>query len=66
VKFQMVWGGSFNEKGSNYIRKLVQAEKTIKFLEKFKEEVNPAEKEYLSRTIDIIVNYFSKNTSELV
>ena len=62
----MVWGGSFNEKGSNYIRKLVQAEKTIKFLEKFKEEVNSAEKEYLSRTIDIIVNYFSKNTSELV
>jgi hypothetical protein len=62
----MVWGGSFDEKGSNYIRKLVQAENTIKFLEKFKEEVDPAEKEFLLRTIDIIVNYFSKNTSEKI
>ncbi|TFG28708.1 MAG: hypothetical protein EU532_04680 [Promethearchaeota archaeon] len=62
----MVWGGAFDEKGSNYIRKLVQAEKTIKFLEKFKEELEQEEKEQLSRTIDIIVNHFSKNTNENV
>lgn len=60
----MVWGGAFDEKGSDYIRKLVQAEKAIKFLEKFKEEVNLDEKEYLLKTIDIIVNHFSKNRSE--
>ena len=60
----MVWGGSFDEKGSDYIRYLVQAEKTIKFLEKFKEEVNKDEKECLLKTIDIIVNHFSKNRSE--
>lgn len=60
----MVWGGSFDEKGSDYIRKLVQAEKTIKFLEKFKEELNTNEKEYLVKTIDIIINHFSKNRSE--
>jgi hypothetical protein len=60
----MVWGGAFDEKGSDYIRKLVQAEKAIKFLEKFKEEVNPEEKEFLVKTIDIIVNYFSKNKNQ--
>ena len=60
----MVWGGSFDEKGSNYIRNLVQAEKTIKFLEKFKEEVTQDEKKCLLKTIDIIVNHFSKNRSE--
>lgn len=60
----MVWGGAFDEKGSDYIRKLVQAEKTIKFLEKFKEDVNIDEKEYLLKTIEIIMNYFSKNRSE--
>lgn len=43
----MVWGSAFNEKGSDYIRKMVQAEKAIKFLEKFKEEVNSNDKEYL-------------------
>ncbi len=60
----MVWGGAFDEKGSDYIRNLVQAEKTIKFLEKFKEEVNQDEKECLLKTIDIIVNHFSKNRNE--
>ncbi len=60
----MVWGCAFDEKGSDYIRKMVQAEKAIKFLEKFKEEVNSNDKEYLLKTIDIIVNHFSKNRSE--
>ena len=60
----MVWGGAFDEKGSDYIRKLVQAEKAIKFLEKFKEEVNLDEKEYLLKTIDIIVAHFSKNRNK--
>lgn len=60
----MVWGGAFDEKGSDYIRYLVQADKTIKFLEKFKEEVNPKEKEYLAKTIEVIVDYFSKRRSQ--
>jgi len=60
----MVWGGAFDEKGSDYIRKLVQIEKTIKFLEKLKEEVNLEEKKCLIKTIEIIVNHFSKNRSE--
>ena len=60
----MVWGGSFDKKGSDYIRELVQAEKVLKFLEKFKEEVSPKEKEYLERTIAIIVDYFTKCTTD--
>ena len=60
----MVWGGAFNEKGSNYIRDLVQAEKALKFLEKFKDEVEPQEKECLLKTIEIIVSYFTRSRTE--
>ena len=60
----MVWGGAFNEKGSDYVRNLVQAEKALKFLEKFKEEVSPEEKEYVERTITIIVDYFTKSKTD--
>ncbi len=60
----MVWGGAFNERGSNYIRNLVQAEKVLKFLEKFKEEVSLEEKESLERTINIIVDYFTKSKTD--
>jgi len=60
----LVWGGAFNERGSNYIRDLVQAEKALKFLEKFKDEVQPQEKEQLIKTIDIIVSYFTRSRTE--
>jgi hypothetical protein len=57
----MVWGGAFNEKGSNYVRYLVQAEKVLKFLEKFKEVVSLEEKECIEKTIAIIVDYYTKS-----
>jgi hypothetical protein len=60
----MVWGGSLNEKGSDYVRKLVEIEKTIKFLEQIKNELNSDEKEYVDKTIDIIVNHFSKRSRD--
>ena len=60
----MVWGGSLNEKGSDYVRKLVEIEKTIKFLEQIKNELKPDEKEYVDKTIDIIVNHFSKQSKD--
>jgi len=60
----LVWGGAFNEKGSDYVRNLVQAEKALKFLEKFKEEVSPEEKEYVERAITIIVDYFTKSKTD--
>ena len=56
----MVWGGSLNEKGSEYIRKLREADKIIQFLEKLKENLVQKEKELISETIEIIVNYFNK------
>lgn len=60
----LVWGGAFNERGSNYIRDLVQAEKALKFLEKCKDEVEPQEKKHLLKTIEIIVSYFTRNKTE--
>ncbi|MFX1378382.1 MAG: hypothetical protein ACFFA4_04760 [Promethearchaeota archaeon] len=57
---KMVWGGSLNKQGSNHIRKLRETDKIIEFLENFKEDLNPKEKEYISKTIEIIINYISK------
>lgn len=56
----MVWGGSLNEKGSEHIRKLREADKVIQFLEKIKENLVQKEKDLISKTIEIIVNYFNK------
>jgi len=61
----MVWGGAFNENGSNYVRYLVQAEKTLKFLEKFKEVVSAEEKECIEKTISIIVDYYTKSKTDV-
>ncbi|MFX1502022.1 MAG: hypothetical protein ACFFDH_13750 [Promethearchaeota archaeon] len=56
----MAWGGSLNKKGSNHIRKLREVEKVIGFLENFKKDLNPEEKEYFSKTIEIITEYIMK------
>ena len=60
----MMWGGNLTKEGSDHIRKLRDADNVIKFLEKFKEEVNETDKNHVSRTIDLIVNRFTdqKNT----
>ncbi len=55
----MAWGGNLTKEGSDHIRKLRDADNVIKFLEKFKEEVNETEKNHVSRTIDLIVNRFT-------
>ncbi|TET57631.1 MAG: hypothetical protein E3J52_09875 [Promethearchaeota archaeon] len=56
----MVWGGSLNKDGSDYIRKLREADRVITFLESLKEELNTEEQANFSRTIEIIVEYISK------
>lgn len=56
----MAWGGSLNKKGSDYIRKLREADKVIVFLENLRENLNPDEQANLSKTIDIITDYISK------
>ncbi|MHA1670632.1 MAG: hypothetical protein ACTSV5_08635 [Promethearchaeota archaeon] len=55
----MVWGGNLTKKGSDHIRQLREADNVIKFLEKFKEEADEADKNYISKTIDLIVNKFT-------
>jgi flagellin-specific chaperone FliS len=56
----MAWGGSINVKGTEYLRKVREMDKILKFLEDFKKEINPEETENISKTIDIIVNYMNK------
>jgi len=56
----MAWGGSINLKGTDYLRKIRELDKVLKFLEEFKNDINPEEKLKISDTIDIIVNYMNK------
>ena len=56
----MAWGGSLNKNGSDYIRKLREADRVISFLEGLKEDLNTKEKANFSRTIEIITEYISK------
>jgi hypothetical protein len=56
----MAWGGSINLKGTDYLRKLREMDKVLKFLEEFKKHVNTQERGQISETIDIIVNYMNK------
>ena len=55
----MVWGGNLTKEGSDRIRHLRDADNVIKFLEKFKEDVNEKEKNFISKTIDLIVKRFT-------
>lgn len=55
----MVWGGNLTKEGSDRIRQLRDADNVIKFLEKFKEELNEKDKKFISKTIDLIVNRFT-------
>ena len=56
----MAWGGSINLKGTDYLRKVREMDKVLKFLEEFKKEINTEERGKISETIDIIVNYMNK------
>ncbi|MFX0082264.1 MAG: hypothetical protein ACFE94_10985 [Candidatus Hodarchaeota archaeon] len=56
----MVWGGSLNKEGSDYLRKIRKADEVIEFLEKLKHNLNPDENVYITKVIDIIMNFISK------
>ena len=58
----MAWGGSLNKEGSDHLRNLREADKVIKFLEKFKEDLSDNEKKLISNAIDIIVDHFTKSS----
>ncbi len=54
----MAWGGSLNEGGSDYIRKLKEVEKILHFLENFKKSLKVDEKRKVAEVIDIIIDHF--------
>ncbi|TFF97672.1 MAG: hypothetical protein EU541_07900 [Promethearchaeota archaeon] len=56
----MVWGGSLNSKGSDYLKLLHEADKAVSFLEKIKERLKSEDKNYIRKTIDIITEYINK------
>ncbi len=56
----MTWGGSLNKNGSDYIRKLREADRVITFLENLKEHLSPKKQSFLSKTIEIITEYILK------
>jgi len=58
----MAWGGSLNKEGSDHLRNLREADKVIKFLEKFKEDLSENEKKLISNVIEIIVDRFTKSS----
>ena len=60
----MAWGGSLNKEGSDYIRKIMEADKLIKFLENLKNAIKEKEKEAVSAVIEIIINRFANNSKE--
>ncbi len=51
------WGGSLNEKGSDYMKKVIEAEKVVKYLEELKKELKLDEKKVFVKAIEIITNY---------
>jgi len=60
----MVWGGSLNSKGSDYLKELREANKTVEFLEKIKRKIKLEDKDYIRKTIDIITDYINKLAEE--
>ncbi|TXT66691.1 MAG: hypothetical protein BAJALOKI1v1_270023 [Promethearchaeota archaeon] len=56
----MVFGGSLNERGTNYLRKLHEVHRVLEFLETFKDEVNSNQKQVIDKTIKILVQYITK------
>jgi len=60
----LVWGGSLNSRGSDYLKKLREADKVVGFLEKLKEKIKSEEKHYIRKTIDIISEYINRLSEE--
>ncbi len=61
----MAWGGSLNQEGSNHLRNLREVDNVLKFLEGFKRKLSENEKQKISDAIDIIVNHYSKENTDI-
>lgn len=63
----MAWGGFIDKDGSQYLKNMAKAEKTLKYLEFLKKELNSEEKIIVEKTIQIICDHietFSKEKRE--
>ncbi len=58
----MAWGGSLNNKGTEYLRIIRAADRTLEYLENFKEYLTEKEKKYVNKTIDIITDHINRLT----
>jgi hypothetical protein len=56
----MVFGGSLNSDGTDYLRELRKIENVISFLEELKANVEELEKQKIEDTIDILMKYGNK------
>jgi hypothetical protein len=55
----MVWGGSLNKEGSDYLRNIKKADEVIQFLEKLKGHLNREDQIQVTKVIEIITNYIT-------
>jgi len=63
----MAWGGFIDKDGSQYLKNMAMAEKTLNYLEFLKKELNSEEKIIVEKTIQIICDHietFSKEKRE--
>ncbi|MFX0029551.1 MAG: hypothetical protein ACFE8B_10095 [Candidatus Hermodarchaeota archaeon] len=56
----MVWGGSLNKEGSDYLRNIRKSEEVIQFLEKLIDQLSQDEQDQVKRVIQIIADFISK------
>jgi len=56
----MAWGGFMDKDGSQYLKNMAMAEKTLKYLEFLKKELNSEEKIIVEKTIQIICDHIEK------
>ena len=56
----MAWGGSLNKKGSDYIRKIREADRVVAFLNSLKRDLKYEEQFNITKVIEIIVENISK------
>lgn len=56
----MAWGGSLNRDGTERLRTIRAAERSIEYLETLKEFLNKEELETVNKTIDIITFHINR------
>ena len=56
----MAWGGLLNKKGSDYQRKIREADSLIAVLDRLKRDLKYREQVKITKVIEIIVDYISK------